>query len=523
MKQAVCFALLCLACLTPCRVGAQEEYPIYVRDPGAPSGPPFLRRIPDATLTSTGTLAVPTIVLGGTPIVLHDPVTLSADLANNLLGLSAQLLSLDNQTANIIFAGPTSGGAAAPAFRSLVDADIPDLSATYQPLDSDLTTIAGLTATSGAFIRGTGAAWATSALLLPNAATANRVVYAPSANTLGESANLTFNGSALAIGKTASGGAAFEVDALAGDNTSGMRIYRDGNTTQYIGFGTFTTSLIEAVQLNKDFVIQNSDTGTGDLGFNTGGANRRMTISEAGAITMSSTLEAVGAITSGNAGSLTRIGATINSGGAEGVSLYHNGSQAFMESVHSGVAWHSINYRGATHSFAIGSTERLNIGTAGQLAANTTGVAPLTLVSTDAGASAAVVDFFRNSASPAANDLLYTVQFSGKSSTGVTRNYATVAAAILDPTNGAEDSRLDFTVMSAGALTTALRLRSWSSNAVGVWVGDESTGGTWLVPGLFSGDPVDTPAPGAMWHNGTTNTWRGWDGTNYVTFDTTPD
>lgn len=39
--------------------------------------------------------------------------------------------SLNNQSANTVFAGPTSGSAAAPTFRALVAADIPDLSSTY--------------------------------------------------------------------------------------------------------------------------------------------------------------------------------------------------------------------------------------------------------------------------------------------------------------------------------------------------------------------------------------------------------
>lgn len=34
--------------------------------------------------------------------------------------------SFPNQSANLVFAGPTSGGAAAPTFRALVDDDIPD-------------------------------------------------------------------------------------------------------------------------------------------------------------------------------------------------------------------------------------------------------------------------------------------------------------------------------------------------------------------------------------------------------------
>ena len=64
----------------------------------------------------------------------HVAVTLSADLAANLLGLSVQELTLDSQAVNIVFAGPAAGVAAAPAFRGLVVADIPDLSGTYSIL-----------------------------------------------------------------------------------------------------------------------------------------------------------------------------------------------------------------------------------------------------------------------------------------------------------------------------------------------------------------------------------------------------
>ena len=52
------------------------------------------------------------------------PVTLAAD-ADTLLGLTGQQLTLDTQTANLIFAGPGSGAAADPTFRSLVSADLP--------------------------------------------------------------------------------------------------------------------------------------------------------------------------------------------------------------------------------------------------------------------------------------------------------------------------------------------------------------------------------------------------------------
>jgi hypothetical protein len=74
-------------------------------------------------------LSVPTgFTISGSPITTSGTFT---------LGLSAQ-------TANTVWAGPTTGSAAAPAFRALVAADIPDLSSTYltavpDPIASDTT------------------------------------------------------------------------------------------------------------------------------------------------------------------------------------------------------------------------------------------------------------------------------------------------------------------------------------------------------------------------------------------------
>lgn len=44
--------------------------------------------------------------------------------ANSILSLSTQEIGLDTQTANYVWAGPTSGGAATPTFRALVNGDL---------------------------------------------------------------------------------------------------------------------------------------------------------------------------------------------------------------------------------------------------------------------------------------------------------------------------------------------------------------------------------------------------------------
>lgn len=66
------------------------------------------------TVTSVA-LTVPSILS-----VAGSPITTSGTLA----------LTLSTQTANTIFAGPTSGGATTPTFRTLVTADIPNISLT---------------------------------------------------------------------------------------------------------------------------------------------------------------------------------------------------------------------------------------------------------------------------------------------------------------------------------------------------------------------------------------------------------
>lgn len=87
---------------------------ISITDGGGVAGNP--------TISATGGTGTVTSVALTAPSILSvsgSPVTTSGTLA----------LSLATQTANTVFSGPTSGGAATPAFRALVADDVPNISA----------------------------------------------------------------------------------------------------------------------------------------------------------------------------------------------------------------------------------------------------------------------------------------------------------------------------------------------------------------------------------------------------------
>ena len=69
------------------------------------------------------------------------------------------------------------------------------------------------------------------------------------------------------------------------------------------------------------------------------------------------------------------------------------------------------------------------------------------------------VVFYRNSASPAADDVLGTLEFRGEDDAGSAQSYAEVTASIVDASSGSEDGRLDFVVTKAGAAANVVRLQ----------------------------------------------------------------
>ena len=66
---------------------------------------------------------------------------------------------------------------------------------------------------------------------------------------------------------------------------------------------------------------------------------------------------------------------------------------------------------------------------------------------------------YRNSASPADNDVLGTLEFRGEDDAGNAQSYAEITGAIVDASNSSEDGRLDFTTTVAGSSFNYVRLQ----------------------------------------------------------------
>lgn len=104
----------------------------------------------------------------------------------------------------------------------------------------------------------------------------------------------------------------------------------------------------------------------------------------------------------------------------------------------------------------------------------------LTVTSTDAGASIGPsLDLYRDSATPAANDLGPAVIFNGEDSAGNKQEYAAAYVRINDPTSGSEDGTLIFEVVKAGSVVNHLTLGSNAAgtatpNAIGLTLGQLS-------------------------------------------------
>lgn len=113
-----------------------------------------------------------------------------------------------------------------------------------------------------------------------------------------------------------------------------------------------------------------------------------------------------------------------------------------------------------------------------------TNASAIGLTSADAGAAAGpILDLYRNSATPAANDVIGQTTFTGEDSAGNTQTYATVEGVIVDPTSTSEDGRFQISTVVAGTL--AARAYVQNGIVVGSATGGDQGAGTVNATGVY--------------------------------------
>ena len=183
---------------------------------------------PSGTVTSVGlsTTASGGLVVTGSPITSSGTMTVNLDTA-----YGDKKNPYGSKTANYVLASP-NGSAGNPTFRALVSNDIPDLSATYQPKDADLTAIAGLTGTSGLLKKTASNTWS----LDTN-------------SYITENQTITISGDASGSGKTA-------ITLTIGNNKITTAKIADGNVTSAkLADSGVTAGAYSVVQVNAKGLV----------------------------------------------------------------------------------------------------------------------------------------------------------------------------------------------------------------------------------------------------------------------------
>ena len=127
-------------------------------------------------------------------------------------------------------------------------------------------------------------------------------------------------------------------------------------------------------------------------------------------------------------------------------------------------------------SFKIDGNERLRISNAGLVSINSTSYEALKITTTENGNNGPEVQLIHNSASPAANDCIGQLRFSGKDSAGNTDLMSRIETIIDDPTSGQESAHLNFATRGYAAFNTILRLKARGTASAPSYTTDDMNG-----------------------------------------------
>jgi len=124
-----------------------------------------------------------------------------------------------------------------------------------------------------------------------------------------------------------------------------------------------------------------------------------------------------------------------------------------------------------------GSRELFNSnGSTGHFSINCYTYQALTITTNENGTNGPEIQLMHNSASPAANDTIGQIRYSGKDSAGDTTLYSKIETKVLNATNGSEAGHLDFSTRGGGAYNSIFRLNARSTASAPSYTTDDMNG-----------------------------------------------
>lgn len=289
-------------------------------------------------------------------------------------------------------------------------------------------------------------------------------------------------------------------------------VAKDGQTTMTGNLpmgGNRITSLANASARMDAAPVGQVQDGSFIWGGTAGGSANARTISVTPAITSYATGQTFrfinGAAANSGAATLAINGLTaINIVKADGSALAAGdlAANAVIEVVYTGSAFAAI--------VADVRAGVANTFTAAQTISITTAAAALTVRSTEGGAGAASLSLDRNSSSPANNDALFDLAWTGRDNAAGNRTFARLQALIRTVTAASAEGELQAAILLAGTLTTALAIRN--GLVIGAATGGFQGTGTANATGFFLNGtalPVQrrVTSPNQAITNGATITW----------------
>ena len=175
---------------------------------------------------------------------------------------------------------------------------------------------------------------------------------------------------------------------------------------------------------------------------------------------------------------------TINNSGHGGITIRtgttSNGAIFFSDAT-SGAAEYNgfLQYNHGSSPyllFGAGSAERMRITDGGHVTISATSYSALTINTSNDGTNGPEIQLMHNSASPAANDTIGQIRYSGKDSAGDTTLYSKIETKVLNVNNGSEAGHLDFSTRGGGAYNSIFRLNARSTANYPSYTTDDMNG-----------------------------------------------